>query len=109
MSRWLAGVVFGIAGGLIVLLAERMLSPPPTIIQVDVASLVMEHIRRPDLMKLSESERSLEAARFAAHLEEETTRLAREYQAVILAAPAVIIGAPDLTAELRKRLDGKTP
>lgn len=109
MSRWLAGVLFGIAGGLIALLAERMLFPPPTAIQVDVAALVAEHIRRPELMKLSESERSMDAARFAARLEQETASLAGEYRAIILASPAVITGAPDLTAVLRKRLEDKAP
>ncbi|MBK9132432.1 MAG: TrbI F-type domain-containing protein [Gammaproteobacteria bacterium] len=109
MSRWLAGVLFGIAGGLIALLAERMLYPPPATIQVDVAALVSEHMRRPELMKLSESERSVDAARFAARLEQETARLAHEYEAVILASPAVITGAPDLTAVLRKRLEDKAP
>lgn len=107
MSRWLAGLLFGIAGGLIALLAERMLFPPLTTIQVDVATLVTEHMRRPELMKLSESERSVDAARFAARLEQETARLAGEYKAIILAAPAVITGVPDLTAVLRKRLEDK--
>lgn len=109
MSRWLAGALFGIAGGLIALLAERMLFSPPTIIQVDVAALVTEHMRRPELMKLSESERSVDAARFAARLEQESARLAGEYKAIILAAPAVVTGAPDLTVELRKRLEDKAP
>ena len=109
MSRWLAGVLFGIAGGLIALLATRMLFPPPSVIQVDVTALVTEHIRHPELMKLSESERSVDAARFAARLEQETARVAREYKAVILAAPAVVTGAPDLTVELRKRLEDKAP
>ena len=47
MSRWRAGVLFGIAGGLIALLAERMLFPPPTAIQVDVAALVQRHAADP--------------------------------------------------------------
>lgn len=109
MSRWLAGVLFGIAGGMIALLAERMLYHPPSIIQVDVAALVTEHMRRPELIKLSDADRSMDAARFAARLEQETAHLAGEYKAIILAAPAVVTGAPDLTAVLRKRLVDKAP
>lgn len=109
MVRWIQGMLFAIAGGLIALLAERMMFPPFAAIQVDVAALVSEHVQRPELMKLSEAERSVEAARFAARLEREIARLTHEYQAVVLAAPAVVTGAPDLTPVVRTRLEDKTP
>ena len=109
MPRWTYGLLFGLAGGLIALLVERIVFPPLTVAHVDLAGLVNEHIRRSELMKLSKAERSMDAARFAAHLEKETAKLAREYRVVILAAPAIVSGAPDLTAVLRKRIEEHAP
>lgn len=109
MNRWPYGLLLGIAGGLLAVLAERIVFPPLTVAQVDLAALATEHVRHPDLMKLSDAERSLEAARFAARLERETARLSRDYHAVILASPAVVSGAPDLTEALRGRIAGDVP
>lgn len=109
MHRWLAGLLFGLAGGMIAILVERVVFPPLTVAQVDLTSLVNEHVRHPDLMKRSEAERSMHAASFAARLEDETVKLAREYRVVILAAPAVVAGAPDLTAVLRTRIEARRP
>lgn len=109
MPRWTYGLLFGLAGGLIALLVERIVFPPLTVAHVDLAGLVNDHVRSPRLTKLPEAERSMDAARFAARLEKETTKLAREYRVVILAAPAIVAGAPDLTAVLRKRVKGHTP
>ncbi len=109
MPRWTYSLLFGLAGGLVALLVERIVFPPLTVAHVDLAGLVNEHIRRPELMNLPEAERSMDAARFAARLEKETAKLAREYRVVILAAPAVVSGAPDLTAVLRKRIEEHAP
>ncbi len=109
MNRWPYGLLLGIAGGLLSVLAERIVFPPLTVAQVDLAALVTEHVRHPDLMKLTDAERSIEAARFATLLEQETARLSRDYHAVILASPAVVSGAPDLTAVLRRRIEAPTP
>ncbi len=109
MPRWSHGLLFGLAGGLIALLVERVVLPPLAVAQVDLTGLIDEHVRRPDLMKRPEAERSMDAARFAARLEQETASLARDYRVVILAAPAVVAGAPDLTAVLRKRIEEHTP
>lgn len=109
VNRWLFGLVFGIMGGLLAVLAERIVFPPLTVAQVDLAALVSEHVRHPELMKLTDTERSLEAARFAARLERETARLSLDYHAVILASPAVVSGAPDLTETLRGRIAGNVP
>lgn len=109
MSRWSHGLLFGLAGGLIALLIERIVFPPLTVAQIDLRRLVNEHVRRPELMRLPDAERSMDAARFAARLEQETLDLARDYRVVIVAAPAVVSGAPDLTAVLRKRIEEPTP
>lgn len=109
MPRWSYGLLFGLAGGLIALLVERIAFPPLTVAQVDLAGLVNEHVHRPELMKLPDAERSVDAARFAARLEQETANLARDYHVVILAAPALISGAADLTPVLRKRIEAPSP
>jgi len=109
MPRWTYGLLFGLAGGLVALLVERIVFPPLTVAHVDLAGLVNEHVRHPELMKLPEAERSMDAVRFAARLEKETAKLAREYRVVILAAPAIVSGAPDLTAILRKRIEKYAP
>ncbi len=106
MPRWSVGLLLGLVGGLIALLVERIVFPPLTVAQVDLAGLVNEHVRHPDLMKLPDAEHSMDAARFAARLEQETANLARDYRVVILAAPAVVSGAPDLTPVLRQRIEG---
>lgn len=108
-NRWLFGLVLGIIGGLLAVLAEHVIFPPRTVAQVDLVSLVSEHVRGLDLTFLTEAERSLEAARFAARLEQETARLSHDFHAVILTPPAVISGAPDLTEILRSRIAEKIP
>jgi len=109
MNRWYTLVLVGLAGGLIALLAERLLLPPPVSVKVDLNSLVMEHLRRPDLLKQSDADRALDATRFANRLDQEIVRLASDYNAIVFASPAVVTGAPDLTAELRKRLEEAAP
>lgn len=109
VNRWLFGLALGIIGGLLAVLAERVVFPPRTVAQVDLVALISEHVRGLDLTFLTEAERSLEAARFAARLEEETARLSQDYHAVIIAPPAVITGAPDLTEILRGRIAEKVP
>ena len=100
----LFGIACGIAGGIMALAAERLLAPPPALAKVDLAGIVSAHLKRPDLAELSDQERAEQAGRFAARLEQAVAALADEYDAVILSAPAVIAGAPDLTPVLRRRL-----
>jgi len=109
MHRWLCGLLIALAGGFIALLLERIAFPHLTVAQIDLTHLVNAHVRRPDLMQLTEVERSKDAARYAARLEQETTAIAREYHVTILAAPAVIAGAPDMTAILRQRIGEQVP
>ena len=109
MPRWSHGLLFGLAGGLIALLVERVVFPPLTVAQVDLAGLVNEHVHRPELLKLPDAERSMDAARFAARLEQETANLAHDYRVIILAAPAIVSGAPDLTPVLRERMEEHSP
>ena len=109
MNRWYIVAIAGLVGGLVALFGERLLMAPPTSVKVDLNALVMEHLNRPELMKESDADRALDASHFADRLDREVVRLARDYNAVVFAAPAVVTGAPDLTAVLRKRLDEAAP
>jgi hypothetical protein len=102
--RYLAALALGFVGGVGVVVAERFLSPPPTVAALDVSALVAERVTRPDVLDLPEAARLDDAARFATQLEREVRQMAREHGALLIAAPAVLAGAPDLTDVLRARL-----
>lgn len=109
MPRWLSGVLAGLVGGLAALLVQRLIFPPPALAQVDLAALVTAHIRDAGRTDLPQDQRAREAARFATRLHSETARLANEYHTILLAAPAVVAGVPDLTPVLRRRIEEDHP
>ncbi len=94
----------GIAGGLIALLVDRLVFPAPELARVDLAALITEQITQPGLAHLSDEERSRHAAHFAARIEGEVSSLSKDYNVMLLAAPAVVAGVHDLTPILRARL-----
>ena len=94
-------------GGVGVVVAERLLTPPPTVAAVDLSALVAERVTRPDVVDLPEAARVEDASRFAKQLELELAGMARDHGALLIAAPAVLAGAPDLTDVLRARLEAQ--
>ncbi len=98
----------GTAGGLIALLVDRLVFPAPELARVDLAALITEQITHPGLAHLPDEDRSRHAARFAARfaarIEGEVRSLAKDYNVILLAAPAVVAGVHDLTPVLRTRL-----
>ena len=103
--RYLAALALGFVGGVGVVVVERLLTSPPTVAAVDLAALVAERVTRPDVVDLPEAARLEDAARFAKRLEREVGQMARQHGALLIAAPAVLAGAPDLTDVLRTRLE----
>lgn len=103
--RYLAALALGFVGGLGVVVAERLVTPPPTIAAVDLSALVAERVTRPDVVDLPEATRLEDASQFARQLELELAGMARDHHALLIAAPAVLAGAPDLTDVLRARLE----
>ena len=101
----LAALALGCMGGIGVVLAERLLAPSPTVATVDLSALVTHRVTRPDVVGLPDAARAEDAAQFASRLEREVGQLAREHGALLLSAPAVLAGAPDLTDVLRTRLE----
>lgn len=105
--RYLAALALGLVGGLGVVVAERLLTPPTTIAAVDLSALVAERVTRPNVVDLPEAARLEDAARFAKLLEREVAEMARDHGALLIAAPALLAGAPDLTDVLRARLEAQ--
>lgn len=108
--RWLpkpaaTGLAFGLVGGLLALLAVRVVYPPPTFIALDLAALVGEQVNslatRQDITDAAKAQLS---TAFAWQLEAQAKAMAADYHAIVLVAPAVVTGAPDLTGELRQRV-----
>ena len=102
----LAGLLLGIAGGLSVLLFQQMVFPRQTIAIVDLQEIIVEQMEGAAKSgeSLSEEEIQLQAEAFAQQLDHEVDSLARDFNALLLVSPAVIKGAPDLTIELRDRI-----
>lgn len=101
LARATTWIVCGIAGGLVALLAQRVLEPPMAFAAVDLTALVTEHMKAQASIG---TDIGAAASQFAVHLDKETKRLAEEYGVTLLAAPAVIAGIPDMTPLLRARL-----
>lgn len=103
--HYVAALALGVVGGIGVVAAERFLTPPTMVAVVDLSALVAERVTRPDVVDLSEAARLEDAASFARRLEREVGRIAEEHGALLIAAPAVLAGAPDLTDAVRGRLE----
>ncbi len=108
--RWLpkqavTGLMFGLVGGLLALLIARVTYPPPTFIALDLATLVGEQVQnlatRQDIGDAAKAQLS---TAFAWQLDLQAKAMAADYHAIVLVAPAVVTGVPDLTAELRQRV-----
>lgn len=105
-TNLLPGLLLGIAGGLSVLLFQQLVFPRQTIAVVDLQGIIVEQLEGAAKAgeTLSEEEIQLRAETFAQQLDREVDSLAREFNALLLVSPAVIKGAPDLTIELRDRI-----
>lgn len=102
----ISGLAFGLVGGLLALLAARIAYPPPTFIALDLATLVGEQVHslatRQDIGDAGKAQLS---TAFAWQLDVQAKAMAADYHAIVLVAPAVVTGVPDLTAELRQRVN----
>ncbi len=107
-DNFLSSLLFGILGGLLVLLVQQLAFPKQTVAVVDLQGIIVEQLDQAAKASgtLSETEIQSKAENFARRLDQEVNNLAKEYNALLLVSPAVIKGAPDLTAELRRRIQG---
>ncbi len=102
----LPALLLGVMGGLSVLLVQQLVFPRQTIAVVDLQKVIMEQLEAAAKPGESLSEKEIErrAESFARRLDRAVDEIAREYNALLLVSPAVVKGAPDLTARLRERI-----
>jgi len=105
MSEWSIALCAGIVGGLLVLSVDRLIEPPQRLATVDLQQVLAEHIESVGRRNLDKDQAAKEAAAYGAALQASLDELEREQHALLLPAPAVLRGAPDLTDALRQRID----
>lgn len=105
MSEWTIALCAGLLGGLLAITADRWIEPPPRLVTVDLQQVLAEHIESVGLRHLDQDAAAKEAAAYGAALQASLDELEREQHALLLPAPAVLRGAPDLTDALRERID----
>ena len=100
-------VIAALIGSLATLLMQRWLEPPRTLATVDPGVLVAEHLQS---IPPGMDEAAIEARSraYAKRLDAAVAHVASQYHVVLLVKPSVIIGAPDLTDEVRRRVNGQT-
>jgi type-F conjugative transfer system protein TrbI len=107
MSEWTIALCAGVLGGLLAVAAERWIEPPPQLATVDLQQILAEHIESVGLRHLDSQAAAKDAAAYGAALQASLDELEREQHALLLPAPAVLRGAPDLTDALRQRIDAR--
>ncbi|GAB4362296.1 MAG: hypothetical protein Kow006_33510 [Gammaproteobacteria bacterium] len=108
-GRWpgaLAGLAGGLVGGAAVVLLVRLVTPPVALATVDLAAIVADQVKAlAEDTRTGQGEPAAAAGRFAERLAREARALSEDYGVIVLAAPAVVAGAPDLSPVLRRRLE----
>ncbi|NNF40792.1 MAG: TrbI F-type domain-containing protein [Woeseiaceae bacterium] len=100
------GLVSGVVAALSTLVVLSLLTPPPLrVATVDVSGLVLGEIERLQQNGMDASKAEAYAHLWGPLLDKSVQAIANDYGVVLLASPAVAAGAPDLTNELRERLD----
>ena len=107
MSDWLTSLCAGVVGGLLVLSADRLIEPPPRMATVDLQQILAEHIETVGLRQLDKDTAAKEAAAYGAAVQASLDELERAQHTLLLPAPAVLRGAPDLTDALRQLIDAR--
>ncbi|RCX27997.1 TrbI F-type domain-containing protein [Thioalbus denitrificans] len=107
-GRWpgaLASLAGGLVGGAAVVLLVRLVTPPVALAAVDLAAIVADQVKvLAEDTRTNPGDPAAEAGRFAERLAREARALSEDYGVIVLAAPAVVAGAPDLSPVLRRRL-----
>ena len=99
-------VISALTGATIALMTERWMDhPQPTLATIDPTVLVAEQLRNlePGLDDTAIEQRG---QAYAQRLDSTITAIAKERNVMILVKPAVITGVPDLTEDVRRRLNG---
>ncbi len=98
-------VVAILSGSATALIHDRWGAQPPRIAVIDPTVLVAEQLKQIQ-PGLDDAAIQARGQAYAKRLDEAITHVAQQYNVVILVSPAVITGAPDLTEEVRRRING---
>lgn len=98
-------IVAALSGAVTSMVSDRWISPSPKIAVISPTVLVAEQLKQIE-PGLDEKAIQTRGQTYAKRMDEAIAEVARQYNAVILVSPAVISGAPDLTDEVRRRIDG---
>lgn len=100
------GLVSGVVAALVLLVGQSLLAPPPLkVATVDVTGLVSAEITRLQETGMDPAKAEAYAHVWGPLLDKSVQDMAKDYGVVLLVSPSVVAGAPDLTAELKERLD----
>jgi len=98
-------IVAILSGAATSMIYDRLETPAPNIAVIDPTVLVAEQLKQ-ITPGLDDAAIQANGQAFGKRLDAAITHVARQYNVVILVSPAVITGAPDLTEEVRRRLNG---
>jgi len=97
-------IIAALVGSATTLLTERWIEPPQKLATIDPGVLVAEHLQTID-SGMDESTIEARSQDYAKRLDAAVTHIANKYHVVLLVKPTVITGAPDLTNEVRRRIN----
>jgi hypothetical protein len=100
----IASIIAALIGSASTLLTQRWMEQPKKLATVDPGILVAEHLQTID-PGMDEGAIEVQSQAFAKRLDAAVADVARAHHAVLLVKPAVITGVPDLTDEVRRRVD----
>ena len=97
-------IIAALVGSAATLLTQRWMEQPQKLATVDPGILVAEHLQSIDPGMDDDAIKARSQA-YAKRLDAAVTRVANTYHVVLLVKPSVITGVPDLTDEVRRRVN----
>ena len=97
-------IIAALVGSAATLLTERWIAQPQKLATVDPGVLVAEHLQSID-PGMDEDTIKSQSRAYAKRLDMAINHVARKYHVVLLVKPSVITGVPDLTDEVRRRVN----
>jgi hypothetical protein len=102
----MVGCISAAIGALVALACQQWLAPPRLkLASVDVTAVVAAEVTRLKDSGMERARAEAYAQLWGPLLQNTAQAIAEEYGVVLLVSPSVVAGAPDLTADLKERLD----